>query len=191
MSFHPPVPQWVNYSRDTMKTSFYTLPTVMKVSMSVKLLPLTWGFPFYKERGGPHSLTYSFFSLSYHLLPSRHVLPNVWDFPPVPLSRRVNGGGGFSNLSFPFFYISDSVLDFLTVSLCHSQWLLCSPSLSNCPRDSEPYHSLPSLPLLFGGRWKTLKLWGESRSYINKEKTIKLEKEKKHIVLEANICMWS
>uniref|UniRef100_A0A8C3VZN8 Uncharacterized protein n=1 Tax=Catagonus wagneri TaxID=51154 RepID=A0A8C3VZN8_9CETA len=33
MSFHPPVPQRVSCTRNTMKnTSFYTLPTVMKVS---------------------------------------------------------------------------------------------------------------------------------------------------------------
>uniref|UniRef100_A0A8C6MMG2 Uncharacterized protein n=1 Tax=Moschus moschiferus TaxID=68415 RepID=A0A8C6MMG2_MOSMO len=32
-SLHPPVPRWVSCTRNTMKkTSFYTLPTVMKVS---------------------------------------------------------------------------------------------------------------------------------------------------------------
>lgn len=52
------------------KTSFYTLPTVMKVSMVCEAAtPELGGVPFYKERGGTPFLISTSFRLK-HNLPS-------------------------------------------------------------------------------------------------------------------------
>lgn len=57
------------------KTSFYTLPTVMKVSMVCEAAAPEVGIPYYKKRGGAPSLTsISSFRLKKHLPSSGPVL---------------------------------------------------------------------------------------------------------------------
>uniref|UniRef100_A0A7N5JH71 Uncharacterized protein n=1 Tax=Ailuropoda melanoleuca TaxID=9646 RepID=A0A7N5JH71_AILME len=43
MPFHPPVPQWVNCTRDTMKTSFYTSPTMTQMVAPLSRRVNGWG----------------------------------------------------------------------------------------------------------------------------------------------------
>lgn len=60
------------------KTSFCTLPTVMKVSMVCEAAALKVGGPILQtERGGPPSSTCPSLRLKHHLLSSGPTLPNV------------------------------------------------------------------------------------------------------------------
>nr|KAF6456121.1 GABA type A receptor-associated protein [Rousettus aegyptiacus] len=54
MSFHPPVPRWVSSTRNIMKkTSFYTLRTVMKVSMVCEAAAPSVGGPVLQRKRWP------------------------------------------------------------------------------------------------------------------------------------------
>lgn len=72
-----------------------------------------------------------------------------------------------TSFSPPFSYhLSYPALDFLIVILSY-WWLFWFLFPFNCPRDSEPHHSLPFTTFFFGGKWKGLKLWGEGKRHIN------------------------
>ena len=122
-----------------------------KCLRSVKLLPLKWGVPFYKERGGPPSLTYSSLRFKHHLPSSGPALPNVWDSPwPLLTGRLVWKMASGASPFFPFlYYLSYSARYFVIVSLCHFQRLFWFLFPFQLPKEIRTEIIPPSYYFLF------------------------------------------
>lgn len=145
MSFQPPEPRWISYTRNTMKkASFYTLPQWWKHLRSAKprTPQLGVGSHSVKREARPSSVISSIFGLK-HQLPSGRAPPYVWG---SSRSRSVNPQAPLVPLPFPLcpflYHHSHSALDLLSISASSSDCFgFCS--LSHCPRGSGPQQSFP------------------------------------------------